>query len=134
MLKYKKLLTTSGTVIGFGLYSYQYYINPYQSEQKYTYNDVAKHNNINNMWVTYKNKVYDVTNFIENHPGGKDKIMLAAGKSLEPYWNTYQQHLQPEVIKEILEPMKIGTLTDPSTWSCGIHFLGLLDKVLRFRH
>jgi len=25
-------------------------------------------------------KVYDVTNFLEDHPGGKDAIMLFAGK------------------------------------------------------
>ena len=30
--------------------------------------------------------VYDITKFVANHPGGKDKIMLAAGKAIDPFW------------------------------------------------
>ena len=36
-----------------------------------------------------------MTNFINSHPGGKDKILLAAGKGVEPYWIVYRQHLNP---------------------------------------
>ena len=71
---------------------------------------ISKHNK-DIVWVTYKNKVYDITKFIDNHPGGKDKIMLASGKGLEPYWNVYKQH-NKKVIDEILEPMKIGYIKD----------------------
>ena len=82
-------------------------------ENTFTYDEVSKHNINNNIWVTYKENVYDISKFINNHPGGKDKIMLAAGKGLEPYWNTYKQHTNnPSIIKDILEPMKIGTLKD----------------------
>ena len=42
--------------------------------------------------------------------------MLAAGKGLEPYWNTYKQHTNnPDVVKEFLEPLKIGSLKDYDT-------------------
>ena len=34
--------------------------------------------------------VYDVTSFIPNHPGGVDKIMLAAGGAVEPFWRVYR--------------------------------------------
>ena len=30
--------------------------------------------------------------FIKEHPGGSDKIMLAAGKSIDEYWFLYPQH------------------------------------------
>jgi cytochrome b involved in lipid metabolism len=31
--------------------------------------------------------VYDVTDFVANHPGGQEKILLAAGGAIEPYWH-----------------------------------------------
>ena len=42
---------------------------------------VAKNNgkNGNPIWMTYGGYVYDVTHFVESHPGGVEKIMLAAG-------------------------------------------------------
>ena len=55
-------------------------------EKRYSYNEISKHNNKKDgIWVTYKDSVYDITNFINSHPGGKDKILLAAGKGVEPY-------------------------------------------------
>ena len=41
--------------------------------------------------MTYKDGVYDITEFIESHPGGASKILLAAGKAIDPYWNIFQQ-------------------------------------------
>jgi cytochrome b involved in lipid metabolism len=32
--------------------------------------------------VTYHGEVYDITEFIEAHPGGMQKIMMAAGGSI----------------------------------------------------
>uniref|UniRef100_A0A0K0D854 Cytochrome b5 heme-binding domain-containing protein n=1 Tax=Angiostrongylus cantonensis TaxID=6313 RepID=A0A0K0D854_ANGCA len=54
--------------------------------------------------------VYDVTDFVASHPGG-DKILLAAGGSVEPFWALYAQHKTKEVM-EILEELRIGNL-DP---------------------
>ena len=63
--------------------------------------------------VSYLDKVYDVTDFIDSHPGGHDKILLAKGKALEPFWNIYQQHTNKSyVVDEILKKYEIGTLTD----------------------
>lgn len=48
------------------------------------------------VWVTFGEGVYDVTEFVSAHPGG-DKILLAAGGPLEPYWAMYAQHKQDAV-------------------------------------
>lgn len=48
------------------------------------------------IWVTYKDGVYDVTEFVSAHPGG-NKILLAAGGPLEPFWAMYAQHKQAQV-------------------------------------
>lgn len=62
------------------------------------------------VWCTYGDGVYDVTDFVANHPGGGDKIMLAAGKSLDPFWRVYQQHFRTTLAMDILEQHKIGEL------------------------
>merc|ERR1712186_163754 len=42
--------------------------------------EVAKHNQESDCWVIVGDQVYDVTNFLKDHPGGKKSIMLFAGK------------------------------------------------------
>ena len=46
--------------------------------------EVAKHRDAasGGIWVTYKGEVYDITEFVEAHPGGMQKIMMAAGGSI----------------------------------------------------
>lgn len=72
--------------------------------------EVEKHKTkADRIWVTYKNGVYDVTEFVEQHPGGS-KLMLAAGGSLEPFWMLYAIHNNPEV-HELLETLRIGNVS-----------------------
>lgn len=59
--------------------------------------------------MTYKQGVYDITNFVSEHPGG-DQILLAAGSSVEPFWLLYAVHKNPHVL-DILETMRIGNLS-----------------------
>jgi sulfite oxidase len=61
------------------------------------------------VWVVYKGGVYDVSEFISSHPGGTDKIMMAAGGSVEPFWAMYKQH-QAREVQEILANYRIGAL------------------------
>ncbi|XP_060525796.1 sulfite oxidase isoform X2 [Cylas formicarius] len=76
----------------------------------YSLDEVDKHTaNDNRIWVTYKEGVYDITDFIEGHPGG-DQIMMAAGSSVEPFWMLYGIH-ENEHVYEILETMRIGNLS-----------------------
>ena len=73
--------------------------------------EVALHNSKGNrIWVTYKDGVYDITEFIASHPGGPQKIMLAAGGALEPYWALYAQH-QTQHVLELLSEYRIGSLS-----------------------
>eukprot|EP01116_Phalansterium_solitarium_P002324 TRINITY_DN12279_c0_g1_i1.p1 TRINITY_DN12279_c0_g1~~TRINITY_DN12279_c0_g1_i1.p1 ORF type:complete len:562 (+),score=164.73 TRINITY_DN12279_c0_g1_i1:128-1813(+) len=73
----------------------------------YTRADVAKHaTKEDRIWVSFRQGVYDITDFVELHPG-QDKILLAAGGSIEPFWAMYAQH-QHESVVEILEGLRIG--------------------------
>ncbi|KAL4433958.1 hypothetical protein ABPG75_000399 [Micractinium tetrahymenae] len=72
--------------------------------------EVAKHRSKETgIWVTYKDGVYDVTKFVEQHPGGAQRLMLAAGGAIDPFWAMYQQH-NNEQVKGILEEYRIGRL------------------------
>jgi len=80
----------------------------------FTRAEVARHASPEDrIWVTYKTGVYDITDFVANHPGGTDKIMLAAGKAIDPFWRIYQQHLNSRWPMEHLKGMQVGEL-DPS--------------------
>ncbi|XP_072521982.1 sulfite oxidase, mitochondrial isoform X2 [Salminus brasiliensis] len=75
----------------------------------YSQDEVSKHSSLDEgIWVTYKGSVYDITKFVSIHPGG-DKILLAAGRALEPFWALYAVHGQEHVL-EILSEYKIGLL------------------------
>lgn len=41
---------------------------------------VAEHNKPTDAWVVIHNKVYNVTNYLEDHPGGSAVLVEVAGK------------------------------------------------------
>ena len=73
--------------------------------------EISKHNSLEHgVWVSYKDGVYDISTFIPNHPGGREKIMLGAGKAIDPYWNLYRQHYGSVLAQEQLIKLRIGRL------------------------
>lgn len=76
----------------------------------YSAEEVSKHDSkVNKIWVSFREGVYDITEFVEKHPGGPGKIMMAAGGSIEPFWTIFANHNQNDVY-ELLESMRIGNL------------------------
>jgi cytochrome-b5 reductase len=47
--------------------------------KEFSYSDVAAHKSENDCWIVIHGKVYDVTEFLDKHPGGADIIMDDAG-------------------------------------------------------
>ncbi|CAH0553952.1 unnamed protein product [Brassicogethes aeneus] len=82
-----------------------------QNLPTYTVEEVSQHTEQSTgIWVTYKEGVYDVTNFVNEHPGG-EQILIAAGSSVEPFWMLYAVHKNPHVY-ELLESFRIGNLSN----------------------
>ncbi|KAL8486840.1 hypothetical protein ACS0TY_023045 [Phlomoides rotata] len=46
----------------------------------FTYSDVSAHNNPQDCWVIINGKVYNVTSYLNEHPGGDDVLLGQAGK------------------------------------------------------
>jgi len=61
-------------------------------------------------WVVKGTKVYDITDWIPNHPGG-EVILRAVGGVIDPYWEIFTIHKKKDVY-DILEQYYLGDL-DP---------------------
>lgn len=77
------------------------------SQPRFRLHEVRKHDATSGEpWVTFEDKVYDITDWVAAHPGG-DVILRAAGGSIEPYWNIFSIHKSQHVY-DILDQYKIG--------------------------
>lgn len=54
-------------------------------DKKITLKDVTKHNTEKDCWMVIHDKVYDITKFIPDHPGG-DTITLGCGEDATYYF------------------------------------------------
>ncbi|XP_020105027.1 cytochrome b5-like [Ananas comosus] len=51
-----------------------------EAHQIYTLSQISSHNGVNDCWVAIGGKVIDVTNFLQEHPGGDVLLLEVAGK------------------------------------------------------
>lgn len=100
----------------------------------YTIEDVAKHNSPHSCWVTRAGKVYDMTSFLEDHPGGDDLILKYAGKDVEDIMKDVIEHEHSDAAYDILEDHVIGKIgAKDMTVNNSIHFyVFILTRVLTF--
>ena len=74
----------------------------------YTAEDVASHCTSESCWISYRGKVYDVTQFLSDHPGGDDLILNFAGKDIGEVMKDASEHEHSESAYEMLEEFLIG--------------------------
>ncbi|XP_061717820.1 uncharacterized protein LOC133525545 isoform X3 [Cydia pomonella] len=71
--------------------------------------EVKKNRHRNNLWLIIHDDVYDVTKFLEEHPGGEDTLLDAAGSDAT---QAFEDVGHSEDARELLQQYKIGTLPD----------------------
>lgn len=74
--------------------------------------EVQKCTTAKRMLVTYEGIVYDVTEFVNDHPGGAELLKTAAGLDLDHFFGNYTVHGNTEKAAQWLEPLAVGKLTD----------------------
>ncbi|KAJ8130624.1 hypothetical protein O1611_g3004 [Lasiodiplodia mahajangana] len=88
--------------------------------------EVESHNSTKSCYVTIGNKVYDVTDFLDAHPGGADLILDYAGKDIAQILKDEDSHEHSDAAYEVLDESLVGflvteksALNNPGQWNVG---------------
>ena len=67
--------------------------------------ELQKHCLADDLWVAIDGLVYDLTGFLEKHPGGKNPFLKAAGKDISNYFHHIEKHKSHPGINDYLKTM-----------------------------
>jgi len=94
--------------------------------KKYSLEEVNKHISSESCWVIIHDKVYDMSKFLDEHPGGEEVLLEVAGKvATEPFEDVghstdAREMMQEYLIGELTEEDKQFTKdTGPKPWEGG---------------
>jgi len=73
-----------------------------------TWEELAKHNTPEDLWVAIRGKVYNLTSYQQRHPGGSQFLRLGAGRDVTHLYEAY--HPLRVIDSNILERFEIGRL------------------------
>ncbi|CAN4111399.1 unnamed protein product [Withania somnifera] len=75
------------------------------------FGEVMEHNNKTDCWLVISGKVYDVTSFLDDHPGGDDVLLTATGKDAT---DDFEDVGHSDDARELMKKYYIGEI-DSST-------------------
>ena len=76
--------------------------------------EVESHNSKQSCYVTIGTKVFDITDFLDDHPGGGDLILEYGGKDVEKIMKDDLSHSHSEAAYEVLDDSLVGFVaTEP---------------------
>lgn len=84
--------------------------------QEYEWEEISKHCKSSDCWIVAHNKVYNVTDFIENHPAGIGTIVKKAGTDCTIDFDFHSKKTQ----KKIWDKYIIGKVKGTSYTYCSI--------------
>jgi 4-hydroxysphinganine ceramide fatty acyl 2-hydroxylase len=85
----------------------------------FTVEEVAKHNTTKSLCVIFNDRIYDLKEFAQDHPGGDDILLEYAGKDITEVMTDKDFHEHSEVSFEMMDEYLLGDLE------------GRLDKSIR---
>lgn len=79
-----------------------------EADAVYTWEEVAAHNTAESAWIAIHGNVYDVTAFVDSHPGGRELLLLSVGREATDLFLSYHPFTTKPAA--VLAKYKIGTL------------------------
>jgi cytochrome b involved in lipid metabolism len=76
----------------------------------YSIEDLALQKKLGKVWIARKGRVYDVTDFVNDHPGGEDLITQFSGQDIGNAMEDEEEHLHSSSAYGMLEEYVIGRL------------------------
>ncbi|KOC66145.1 putative cytochrome b5 2 [Habropoda laboriosa] len=73
---------------------------------------VSMHNKEKDLWIIYKDGVYDVTKFLKEHPGGEEVLIDLAGKDATKCFDDVGHTIEAIQLRETY---KIGTVDNTAS-------------------
>ncbi|XP_060218345.1 cytochrome b5-like [Lycium barbarum] len=77
----------------------------------HAFSEVSVHNKKDDCWLVISGKVYDVTSFLDDHPGGDDVLLTATGKDAT---DDFEDVGHSDDARELMKKYYIGDI-DSST-------------------
>lgn len=74
--------------------------------------EVESHGSEKSCFVTIGNKVYDVTDFVDDHPGGGSLVLEYAGKDITEILKDSTSHEHSEAAYDVLDDSLVGFLAE----------------------
>jgi 4-hydroxysphinganine ceramide fatty acyl 2-hydroxylase len=81
----------------------------------FTRAEVESHSTSKSCYVTIGTKVYDVTDFVDDHPGGGDLVLEYGGKDIEDILKDTASHAHSEAAYDVLDDSLVGFVVDEKT-------------------
>ncbi|KAI8079795.1 uncharacterized protein BX664DRAFT_341471 [Halteromyces radiatus] len=81
-----------------------------ETSRQYTLKQISEHNTEQSCWIVYRERVYDVTKFLRDHPGGEDLVLEYGGKDVTCVMKDVDSHEHSEAAYDILMDYCIGSV------------------------
>ncbi|KAH7694878.1 Protein CYTB-5.1 [Aphelenchoides avenae] len=82
--------------------------------RKLTRAEVAEHNSNKSAWIIIGNKVFDVTKFLDEHPGGCEVLLEKAG---DDRTEAFEDVGHSTDAREMKEQFLVGEIVDEERWT-----------------
>ena len=91
--------------------------------------EVQQHSTEKDAWIIHRGKVYDVSEFLERHPGGKDILLAYAGQDVTVLMTQEELHKHTTFAYGWLGKYLIGRLKDDV--SIALKLFGAISEFAR---
>ncbi|KAJ3340181.1 Cytochrome b5 type B (outer mitochondrial membrane) [Gonapodya sp. JEL0774] len=76
----------------------------------HSWEDVAAHNSRKDIWVVIENSVYDITKFLDEHPGGEEVLIEQAGQDAT---EAFEEIGHSDDARKMLKTYLVGAVKNP---------------------